>query len=269
MTDIERLIDQFLAYIDVERGLAKATVRAYDSDLRKYNGWLATQGIQDLNAVTTQDVERYIAFLDDSGESARSKARRLASIHAFHRFALNEHVVSNDVAAQVKAPKGATTLPDVLTVDEVASLLDAIPVSQNRPQSEGMADMPDDPAMLRDKALLEFMYATGCRVSEAVGMNLDDIDIDDAHVARLTGKGSKQRLVPLGEYACRALRRYLAEGRGTLEGRAKGTPERRAVFLNKRGRRLSRQSVWEVIKLAGASIVRFTRTRSGTLSPRT
>ena len=126
MTDIERLIDQFLAYIDVERGLAKATVRAYDSDLRKYNGWLATQGIQDLNAVTTQDVERYIAFLDDSGESARSKARRLASIHAFHRFALNEHVVSNDVAAQVKAPKGATTLPDVLTVDEVASLLDAI-----------------------------------------------------------------------------------------------------------------------------------------------
>ena len=251
MTDIERLIDQFLAYIDVERGLAKATVRAYDSDLRKYNGWLATQGIQDLNAVTTQDVERYIAFLDDSGESARSKARRLASIHAFHRFALNEHVVSNDVAAQVKAPKGATTLPDVLTVDEVASLLDAIPVSQNRPQSEGMEDMPDDPAMLRDKALLEFMYATGCRVSEAVGMNLDDIDIDDAHVARLTGKGSKQRLVPLGEYACRALRRYLAEGRGTLEGRAKGTPERRAVFLNKRGRRLSRQSVWEVIKLAG------------------
>lgn len=103
-------------------------------------------------------------------------------------------------------------------------------------------------------------------------MNLDDIDIDDAHVARLTGKGSKQRLVPLGEYACRALRRYLAEGRGTLEGRAKGTPERRAVFLNKRGRRLSRQSVWEVIKLAGsgpASIVRFTHTRSGTLSPRT
>ena len=228
MTDIERLIDQFLAYIDVERGLAKATVRAYDSDLRKYNGWLATQGIQDLNAVTTQDVERYIAFLDDSGESARSKARRLASIHAFHRFALNEHVVSNDVAAQVKAPKGATTLPDVLTVDEVASLLDAIPVSQNRPQSEGMADMPDDPAMLRDKALLEFMYATGARVSEACGANLDDVDLE-SNVARLMGKGSKQRLVPVGSYACEAI----------------------ALFLNKRGKRLSRQSVWEIIRAAG------------------
>lgn len=201
MTDIERLIDQFLAYIDVERGLAKATVRAYDSDLRKYNGWLAMQGIQDLNAVTTQDVERYIAFLDDSGESARSKARRLASIHAFHRFALNEHVVSNDVAAQVKAPKGATTLPDVLTVDEVASLLDAIPVSQNRPQSEGMADMPDDPAMLRDKALLEFMYATGARVSEACGANLDECrlgiercEIDGQRLQTTSGAGRQLRM---------------------------------------------------------------------------
>ncbi|MEZ5164713.1 MAG: site-specific tyrosine recombinase [Bifidobacterium adolescentis] len=223
MTDIERLIDQFLAYIDVERGLAKATVRAYDSDLRKYNGWLATQGIQDLNAVTTQDVERYIAFLDDSGESARSKARRLASIHAFHRFALNEHVVSNDVAAQVKAPKGATTLPDVLTVDEVASLLDAIPVSQNRPQSEGMADMPDDPAMLRDKALLEFMYATGARVSEACGANLDDVDLE-SNVARLMGKGSKQRLVPVGSYACEAIARYLKTDGRSSSRRRKGPP---------------------------------------------
>ena len=172
MTDIERLIDQFLAYIDVERGLAKATVRAYDSDLRKYNGWLATQGIQDLNAVTTQDVERYIAFLDDSGESARSKARRLASIHAFHRFALNEHVVSNDVAAQAKAP-------------------------------------------------------------------------------RLMGKGSKQRLVPVGSYACEAIARYLKNGRPQLESKAKGPTERRALFLNKRGKRLSRQSVWEIIRAAG------------------
>ena len=235
MTDIERLIDQFLAYIDVERGLAKATVRAYDSDLRKYNGWLATQGIQDLNAVTTQDVERYIAFLDDSGESARSKARRLASIHAFHRFALNEHVVSNDVAAQVKAPKGATTLPDVLTVDEVASLLDAIPVSQNRPQSEGMADMPDDPAMLRDKALLEFMYATGARVSEACGANLDDVDLE-SNVARLMGKGSKQRLVPVGSYAC---------GRGTRAYRQAPASAHIAPFLRhasdpRRGRRAHR-----------------------------
>ena len=235
-----RLTEQFLVHIGVERGLATATVTAYESDIAKYIDWLETRGIHEPDAITKQDVEDYIAALDQAGESARSKARRLASIHEFHRFALGQHAVTADVSAAVKAPKGASTLPDVLTVDEVTRLLDAAAVGGST-----------DPVVLRDKALLEFMYATGCRVSEAVGMNLDDIDIDDAHVARLTGKGSKQRLVPLGEYACRALRRYLAEGRGTLEGRAKGTPERRAVFLNKRGRRLSRQSVWEVIKLAG------------------
>ena len=235
-----RLTEQFLVHIGVERGLATATVTAYESDIAKYIDWLETRGIHEPDAITKQDVEDYIAALDQAGESARSKARRLASIHEFHRFALGQHAVTADVSAAVKAPKGASTLPDVLTVDEVTRLLDAAAVGGST-----------DPVVLRDKALLEFMYATGCRVSEAVGMNLDDIDIDDVHVARLTGKGSKQRLVPLGEYACRALRRYLAEGRGTLEGRAKGTPERRAVFLNKRGRRLSRQSVWEVIKLAG------------------
>ena len=248
--------DQFIAHISVERGLARATVRAYESDLRRYLSWLAhTRGITDPDAIGKADIEEYVAQLDSDGDSARSKARRLASIHEFHRFALAQHAVSDDVSATVKAPKSAQMLPDVLTIDEVSRLLDAIPDPHGTDAARGRAGIGalPDAVLLRDRALLEFMYATGCRVSEAVGMNLDDIDIDDAHVARLTGKGSKQRLVPLGEYACRALRRYLAEGRGTLEGRAKGTPERRAVFLNKRGRRLSRQSVWEVIKLAGGA----------------
>ena len=210
-----RLLDQFIAHISVERGLARATVRAYESDLRRYLSWLAhTRGITDPDAIGKADIEEYVAQLDSDGDSARSKARRLASIHEFHRFALAQHAVSDDVSATVKAPKSAQMLPDVLTIDEVSRLLDAIPDPHGTDTARGRA-------------------GTG------------------AHVARLTGKGSKQRLVPLGEYACRALRRYLAEGRGTLEGRAKGTPERRAVFLNKRGRRLSRQSVWEVIKLAG------------------
>ena len=130
MDDFERTIRQFLAHIDVERGLSKATVSAYGADLKKYRQWLADQGVGGIAAVTTQDVERYIVFLDESGESFRSKARRLASIHALHRFAVNEHIVVDDVSAQVKAPKGVSTLPDVLTVDEVARLLDSIPVSQ-------------------------------------------------------------------------------------------------------------------------------------------
>ena len=250
MDDMKRLVKQYLAHIDVERGLSKATVSAYGSDLGKYTDWLAEHGVSRLEQVTTQRVEDYIAFLDASGESARSKARRLASIHAFHRFALGEHAVSDDVSSQVKAPKGAGTLPEVLTVDEVARLLDAIPVSQNRALGGASQDVPDDPAMLRDKALLEFMYATGSRVSEACGANLNDIDLD-GKIVRLTGKGSKQRLVPIGGCACEAVSRYLRGGRPALEAKSKGPVERQALFLNKRGRRLSRQSVWEIIRAAG------------------
>lgn len=234
------LREQFLVHIGIERGLAKATVSAYESDLNKYVAWLQTHGITKPDDIAKQDVEDYIAALDADGESARSKARRLASIHEFHRFALAQHAVSADVAASVKAPKGASVLPDVLSVDEVSRLLDAAAVGGST-----------DPVVLRDKALLEFMYATGCRVSEAVGTNLEDIDLEEK-VVRLMGKGSKQRLVPLGSYARNSVVVYLNAGRGELERRSTAkVPERRALFLNKRGKRISRQSVWEIVKTAG------------------
>lgn len=234
------LREQFLVHIGIERGLAKATVSAYESDLNTYVAWLQTHGITKPDDIAKQDVEDYIAALDARGESARTKARRLASIHEFHRFALAQHAVSADVAASVKAPKGASVLPDVLSVDEVSRLLDAAAVGGST-----------DPVVLRDKALLEFMYATGCRVSEAVGTNLDDIDLDEK-VVRLMGKGSKQRLVPLGSYARNSVVAYLNAGRGELERRSTAkVPERRALFLNKRGKRISRQSVWEIVKTAG------------------
>ena len=224
------LREQFLVHIGIERGLAKATVSAYESDLNKYVAWLQTHGITKPDDIAKQDVEDYIAALDADGESARSKARRLASIHEFHRFALAQHAVSADVAASVKAPKGASVLPDVLSVDEVSRLLDAAAVGGST-----------DPVVLRDKALLEFMYATGCRVSEAVGTNLDDIDLEE-EVVRLMGKGSKQRLVPLGSYARNSVVAYLNAGRGELERRSTAkVPERRALFLNNRGKSISRQ----------------------------
>ncbi|KAE8128081.1 MULTISPECIES: site-specific tyrosine recombinase XerD [Bifidobacterium] len=235
----DALLEQFLAHIDVERGLSRATVKAYESDIRRYVDWLRGRGIDTPNAIAKQDVEDYVAFLDAAGESARSKARRLASIHEFHKFALAQHAVADDVAAAVKAPKASSDLPDVLSIDEVGRLLDTAAMHGS-----------DDPVVLRDHALLEFMYATGSRVSEAVGADLNDIDMNE-HVARLTGKGSKQRLVPVGRYAQEALTAYFNAGRSALERKAKGTPERRAIFLNKRGRRLSRQSVWEIIRLAG------------------
>ena len=238
--NIPRLEEQFLVHIGVERGLADATVTAYESDITAYIAWLDARGVRNLDAVNKQDIEDYVAVLDAAGQSVRSKARRLASIHEFHRFALGQHAVADDVSASIKAPKGAGTLPDVLSVDEVARLLDAA-------APKGVSDT----VSLRDKALLEFMYATGCRVSEAVGVDLNDIDMDE-RIVRLTGKGSKQRLVPLGGYACEAMHAYLNAARGELERRSKSSvPERRAVFLNKRGRRLSRQSVWEIVRETG------------------
>lgn len=244
-TALTRLLERFIAHIAVERGLATATVEAYESDLNAYLVWLhERRSIDDPRAISRQDVEDYIAALDQAGDGARSKARRLASIHMFHRFAVADHAAEEDASASIKAPKGASTLPDVLTIDEVTRLLDAVPV----PADAAQATTLDGAAALRDKALLECMYATGARVSEAVGMNLDDLDLDDAHVVRLMGKGSKQRLVPIGHYACEALRQYFALGRPVLEARIRsGNPERRAVFLNRRGHRLSRQSAWQII----------------------
>lgn len=245
-SEFGRLLEQFLTHIGVERGLAQSTVDAYASDLRRYLDWLEARGVHGPAAVTRQDVEDYVADLDGAGESGRSKARRLASIHAFHRFALAQQAVASDVAATVKAPKGAGTLPDVLTVDEVARLLEAVP----QPGGAGVAGV-EDAVLVRDRALLELMYATGARVSEIVGADIDDMDFDE-HVIRVTGKGSKQRLMPVGGYACQALQRYLDEARPVLGRRKRsGSAERRALFLNKRGCRLSRQSVWEVVKAAG------------------
>ncbi|RBP98229.1 tyrosine recombinase XerD [Bifidobacterium aemilianum] len=241
MTDTDRLLVQFIAHIDVERGLAASTVAAYRADIERYLQWLKSRGKADLAQVGRQDVEDYIAVLDQAGESSRSKARRLASLHEFHRFALAQHAVEDDVSAGVKAPKASGHLPDVLSVDEVRRLLEAADLGGGH-----------DPVALRDSALLEFMYATGCRVSEAVGADLSDLDMDE-QVVRLMGKGSKERLVPFGAYARQSLDDYLAGGRQALEakGRGKGSPERRAIFLNKRGRRLSRQSVWEITRQAG------------------
>ena len=235
----ERLISQFLGHIDVERGLSSLTVRAYRSDLTAYTHWLETHGIVSLEDVSQSDVEAYVAHLDSLKESARSRARKLASIHALHRFALAQHAVSTDVSQAVKAPKTPSTLPDVLSVDEVAALIDAA----SRHGSK-------DPVARRDAALLEFLYDTGARVSEAVGVNLDDLDLT-TRIVRVTGKGAKQRLVPFGAYAQRALETYLSDARGQLQAISKGKVERRALFLNKRGQRLSRQSAWEIIVEAG------------------
>lgn len=233
--DFDDLTEQFLVHIGVERGLAQATVSAYSNDLKSYLLWLQEKGKGSLQEVTSDDVEEYIASKADL--SVRTRARHLAAIHEFHKFACSLGAVNADVSERVKPPKASKEFPDVLSIEEVQALLEAASVGEGT-----------DPISLRDRALLEFMYASGARVSEAVGTDIDDIDLEH-HLSRLTGKGSKQRLVPIGSYAVDALSRYLNVGRGPLMRKAKGPQNLSAIFLNKRGKRLSRQSVWEILQV--------------------
>lgn len=234
--EVGTVVEQFLTHAGIERGLATATVKAYQSDLHLYAQWLSQRGYTNLADVTKQDVEGFVASLSE--ETTASRARRLAAIHELHRFATQQGMLETDVSANIKAPKQVSRLPEVLSIDEVSRMLAAAAPEQSI-----------EPTDLRNRALLEFMYATGCRVSEVTGLNVNDIDLKQG-LTRLMGKGSKQRLVPLGSYAVSAMTAYLNLGRPVLQRKAKTHTEMEAVFLNKRGKRLSRQSIWQIVQLA-------------------
>lgn len=231
-------IQRFIAHIDIERGLSKKTVAAYYSDLQDYISWLNNvRNIKNINAIKQLDIESYILDLHKSGLGSRTIARRLASIHEWHRFMLANGIMQADVSSQVKAPKQAEHLPDVLSIEEVNRVIEA---AGNFGSTDAIS--------LRDAALLEFLYATGARISEAVGVKFEDLDLDES-VVKLTGKGAKQRLVPIGGCAVRAIRKYIEKARPILS--SKGKRELHTIFLNKRGNALSRQSAWLVVTEAG------------------
>ncbi|EPI41550.1 phage integrase, SAM-like domain protein [Gardnerella vaginalis JCP8481A] len=231
-------IQGFIAHIDIERGLSKKTVSAYESDLKDYTSWLeSARKIRSIKAITELDIESYVRYLSESGLGARTVARRLASIHEWHRFMLAHEDINIDVSTSVKAPKQADHLPDVLSIDEVNRVIEA---AGNFGSTDAIS--------LRDAALLEFLYATGARISEAVGVKFEDLDLDE-FVVKLTGKGAKQRLVPIGGCAIRAIRRYIEKSRPILS--AKSKRELHTIFLNKRGDALSRQSAWGIVTQAG------------------
>ncbi|PPF50121.1 MULTISPECIES: site-specific tyrosine recombinase XerD [unclassified Rathayibacter] len=224
--------EAYLRQASVERGLSAHTLAAYRRDLELYLGWLEERGTVDLAQLGRVDVGEFSSWLAARPErplAASSRARLLSSVRGLHRFALEEGVVSDDVARDVVPPKIPMTLPKAVTVEQMAALLDAA-------RGEELAD-------LRDRALLELLYATGARISEAVDLNVDDVVA--AEVVRLTGKGSKQRMVPLGRFAREAVDEYLVRARPELSRRGRATP---ALFLGVRGSRLSRQSAWLVIR---------------------
>lgn len=236
MASLESLIDAYLRHLAIERGVAKNTLAAYRRDLNRYFIFLNERLLTEPGQISELQVAEFTQLLSEQGGLASSSvARVLAAVRGLHRFWLLENIADNDPAAVIKPPKSARRLPKAITVNEVERLLEA---SGPEPEAEAQGD----PIRVRDRAVLELLYATGARVSEVTNLDLDDLV--DPTLIRLFGKGSKERIVPVGGFAHRALDAYLVRTRPGLATLGKGTS---ALFLNQRGGRLSRQSVWQII----------------------
>jgi integrase/recombinase XerD len=227
---MQDLIGEFINYLSVERGLAPNTLESYGRDLRQYSAFLRSKG----NLVSLRDASRaniisYLLQMEKQGRSPATIARRLAALKSFYQFLVRERIVDRDPTANLESPKLDRRLPKVLTVREVETLLRQPKVTT----ANG----------LRDKAMLEVLYATGMRVSELVSLTLADVNLELGHV-RCLGKGSKERIVPLGSIACNAVADYLARGRPKL---VKDHGER-SLFVNHHGRRMTRQGFWKILK---------------------
>jgi integrase/recombinase XerD len=230
---VERAIDAYLRHVTIERGLSDHTVAAYRRDLAGYGEWLAERGIDDTDEVTAAIVAEFAAerASADPPPAASSLARLQSSVRGLHRFLAREGHAADDPAQRLRPPKQPRRLPKALSIDQVERLL--------------QAPSPDEPLGIRDRALLELLYATGARVSEAIGLDVDDLAHGD--VVRLRGKGSKERIVPVGSYARAAVDAYLTRVRPDLATRGRASPK---LFLGARGAPLSRQSAWLVIQAA-------------------
>lgn len=252
-TPLTQAIEVYLDHLGIERGLTANTVASYRRDLTRYSTYLAGQGVIDPRVITKKHVRDFIVDAattsdDKAALSARSIARVTSGVRGAHAFWHREGVTPSNPAATVRPPKLGVRLPKALPLDVITKLLES--------------PDPATPAGLRDRALLEFLYSTGARISEAIGVDLDDLAIEkDADattseggqgsgaplpaVARVFGKGNKERVIPVGSYATRAIEDYLVRGRPALASKGKGTP---ALFLNARGGRITRQGAYLILK---------------------
>ena len=226
---MKHLLDEFLNYLTVERGLSKNTIMAYRTDLEHFIGRMEAIGINEAERVKRQDITSYMLYLKDKGIGSNSISRALVAIKMFYRFLVQEHLAKEDVSGIIESPKLIRALPDVLNIDEVDKLLSG----------------PDlrDKVGIRDKAALELMYATGMRVSEMVEITKEGVNLDVGFI-KCRGKGDKERIVPIGRKAKEALVRYIDKVRpGLLKGR--DDPH---LFISRLGKKISRVSFWKMIK---------------------
>jgi len=239
VSELDKLLHEHHDWLAVERGLAANSLAAYRRDLARYAEYLRAKKIHDPARITEHVVHDYVALLAASDLAPSSTARAIASVRSFHRFCAREGYLPSDPTEDVGAPRVPQSIPKALTEDEVTSLLRAV---------EG-----DGALARRDVALLELLYAAGIRIGEAVALDLDDLNLEDG-LLRVLGKGSKERVVPVGSTARAALTAYLRDGRLQLRAaRSRATRGRDddAVFLNARGGRISRQSCWAIVRKAG------------------
>lgn len=228
-------VDVFVLYLRTERGLLENSVQAYADDLRHYLAFLAQRGMTPTDA-GTDVIVAYLAWLQGKNLAPATISRRLTVVRLFHRFLVREKLSDRDPTLHLPSPKQPQTLPQFLSVSEAEQLLEGLKISVLGAQSA-------TPLLLRDYAMLELLYATGIRVGELVTLRLDSVNLDTGFV-RVTGKGGRERLVPLGKAATNALHRYLAEGRPTLD-KGRGSP---LLFLSRRGKGLRRETVIRLVE---------------------
>jgi integrase/recombinase XerD len=223
------LIGEFMAYLSSERGLAINTLESYERDLRHFASYLEKDGSRPFESASRANVVAYMLAMQKQGKASSTVARHLAALKAFYQFLQRQHHIPRDPTANIESPKLQKRLPKVLTVSEVDKLLR---------QPNGNA-----PPALRDKAMLELLYATGIRVSELIQLNISDINLDAGYL-RTLGKGKKERLVPVGQQAIEAVKDFLRVARKEL---APDSTEK-SLFVNQHGSRLTRQGFWKIIK---------------------
>ena len=227
---MERWLEEFIHYLAVERGLAQNTLASYRIDLSQYLDHLKKQGVTSLGQADRNHILSHLYSLQKEGKAPSTISRHLAALKHFYRFLLSDGLVTEDITINLESPKLAQRLPQVLSTGEVEVLL-------SQPQLS-------DPAGMRDKAMLELIYATGIRVSELVSLNLPDVQLEMGYI-RCLGKGAKERIIPLGSVAVQYVEEYLSRSRVKL---TKGKPEHQALFVNVQGKRLTRQGFWKIIK---------------------